>query len=367
MKYKNFLGDSLSTLGLGTMRLPTLSENNSEIDIAKTSEMIDFAIKNGINYFDTAWIYHGGNSESVIGEILSKYPRESYRLATKFPGFEVGQAENKEKIFEKQLEKCKVDYFDYYLFHNVCERNIGWFTDEKYGLFNYLMEMKKKGKIRHLGFSTHGSLHTIKAFLDKYGKDLEFCQIQLNYFDYKYQNAKAKVELLSRYGKPIWVMEPLRGGMLANPKDEYKAELSKIRENETAPALAFRFLQSFSEVAVTLSGMSNMEQLRENISTFSNFTPLTKSEMEGVLKIADSMIASSEIHCTSCRYCLEKCPKNIQIPEIMAIYNRYKKGEKNALETPLLPSECVGCRACEGACPQGIKISEIIKNLNFEH
>ena len=341
-----------------------LNGNNAEIDVEKTAEIVDYAIKSGINYFDTAWVYHGGNSESVMGELLSNYPRESYNLATKFPGFEVGQIENKEKIFEKQLEKCKVDYFDYYLFHNVCERNIDWFTDEKYGLFEYLMKMKNEGKIRHLGFSTHGSLRTIRRFLDKCGEGIEFCQIQLNYFDYKYQNAKAKVELLSEYDKPIWVMEPLRGGMLANPKDEYKAELSKIRENETVPALAFRFLQTFPNVALTLSGMSNMAQLRENVSTFSSFAPLTENEKTELLKIADSMIASSEIHCTSCHYCLEKCPKNIKIPEIMAIYNRFKKGEKNALETPLLPSACIGCRACEGACPQGIKISEIIKNLN---
>ena len=173
--------------------------------------MFDCAMAQGINYYDTAWGYHNGNSELVTGENLSRYPRDSYYLATKFPGYDLANMDKVKEIFEKQLEKCRVDYFDFYLFHNVCEMNIDEYLNPAHGIYDYLMEQKRNGRIRHLGFSAHGSYSVMKRFLEAYGKDMEFCQIQLNYLDWTFQDAKAKVQLLERYQIPVWVMEPLRG------------------------------------------------------------------------------------------------------------------------------------------------------------
>ena len=192
MIYKNFKDLKLSALGMGCMRLPVVDNNDSNIDEQKTAEMVGYAMKNGINYYDTAWGYHNGNSEIVMGNVLSKYPRENYYLATKFPGYDISNMDKVEQIFEKQLEKCQVEYFDFYLFHNVCEMNIDAYLDEKYKIFEYLMKQKQNGRIRHLGFSAHGSYDIMRRFLEKYGESMEFCQIQLNYIDWTFQNAKSK-------------------------------------------------------------------------------------------------------------------------------------------------------------------------------
>ena len=216
MVYREFQDLQLSALGMGAMRLPVIDGNDAQIDKEATAEMVAYAMEHGINYYDTAWGYHDGNSETVMGEALSRYPRESFYLATKFPGYDLSNMDKVESIFEAQLEKCGVDYFDFYLFHNVCEMNIDAYLDEKYGIFDYLMEQKKKGRIRHLGFSAHGSYDIMKRFLDAYGKHMEFCQIQLNYLDWSFQNARAKVDLLKEHHIPVWVMEPLRGGKLAS-------------------------------------------------------------------------------------------------------------------------------------------------------
>ena len=224
MIYRDFQGLKLSALGFGTMRLPTLGGEYSKIDEKAAAEMFDYAISNGVNYFDTAWGYHDGESENADGRILSNYPRDSFYLASKFPGYDLSNFGKAEEIFEKQLQKCRVDHFDFYLFHNVCEMNIdAYLDDEKYGTYSYLIEQKRKGRIRHLGFSAHGSYAVIERFLKKYGKDLEFCQLQINYFDWEFQNAKGKVELLRKYGIPVWVMEPVRGGRLANLSAEDEA------------------------------------------------------------------------------------------------------------------------------------------------
>ncbi len=213
MIYKNFQNLKLSALGMGAMRLPVFNGDDSEIDEATTKEMVAYAMEQGVNYYDTAWGYHDGNSESVMGKILKEYPRERFYLATKFPGYDLSNMTKVEEIFEKQLEKCQVEYFDFYLFHNVCEMNIDAYLDEKYGIYEYLMKQKANGRIRHLGFSAHGSYEVMKRFLEKYGTSMEFCQIQLNYLDWSFQDAKAKVKLLKEYHIPVLVMEPLRGGV----------------------------------------------------------------------------------------------------------------------------------------------------------
>ena len=199
MVYKEFQDLKLSALGMGAMRLPVIDGRDEEIDEAATAKMVEYAFNQGINYFDTAWGYHAGNSELVMGRVLSKYPREKFYLATKFPGYDLENMTKVEEIFDKQLEKCQVSYFDFYLFHNVCEMNINEYLDEQYGIYDYLMKQKERGRIHHLGFSVHGSYDVMKRFLDAYGKDMEFCQIQLNYLDLKFQDAQAKLELLKEY------------------------------------------------------------------------------------------------------------------------------------------------------------------------
>lgn len=371
MIYKNFQGKQLSALGFGSMRFPVIDGDNGNIDVEKTSEMIAYAMQNGINYYDTAWMYHNGNSEPVVGQILSKYPRESFYLATKFPGFDQHNLSRVAEIFEKQLEKCQVEYFDFYLFHNLCEDNVDAYLDEKYGIFNYLMEQKKNGRIKHLGFSTHGSFETMKRFLDAYGNDMEFCQIQLNWLDWELQRAKEKVELLKQYNIPIWVMEPVRGGKLAALDAEKEAILHSYRD-EKVPAWAFRFLQTIPEVVVTLSGMSSMEQVQENIATYQDEKPLNEEEKAALLEIADDMAKKMALPCTACNYCTTKCPKGIEIPKIIEAYNKkYAEDAKEDVEVVLTdipeekqPKACVGCKACEAVCPQQIKIASLMKKLS---
>lgn len=365
MLYKEFQGLKLSALGLGTMRLPVIDGADANIDVVAAEEMIGYAMEKGVNYYDTAWGYHEGNSELVVGKALSKYPRESFYLATKFPGYDLANMPKVVEIFEKQREKCGVEYFDFYLVHNVCEMNIDCYLDEKYGIHEHLMKQKANGAIRHLGFSAHGSCEVMKRFLEKYGKDMEFCQIQLNYLDWSFQDAENKVKLLDEYGIPVWVMEPLRGGKLAKLSDKDEARLSALRPDEKTPAWAFRFLQSLPQVKMILSGMSNMEQLKENIATFETDKPLAEEEMQELLSVAAGMLNGS-LPCTACRYCTSHCPKGLDIPMLLSLYNEHSFSGGGFLAPMALaavpeekqPAACIGCRSCEKVCPQQIKISE---------
>ena len=371
MIYRNFQEIKLSGLGMGAMRLPVIDGDDSRIDETKTQAMVDYAMEQGVNYYDTAWGYHDGHSETVMGKALSRYPRESYYLATKFPGYDLSNMDKVEEIFEKQLEKCGVEYFDFYLFHNVCEMNIDAYLDEKYGIYEYLMKQKEAGRIRHLGFSAHGNLDVMKRFLDAYGKDMEFCQIQLNFLDWTFQGAKEKVELLKEWNIPVWVMEPLRGGKLAKLAAEDEKALKALRPEENIPAWAFRFLQSVSGVTMVLSGMSNLQQMQDNIHTFAEDKPLTEKEMDTLLQIADGMVKKIVLPCTACHYCTSHCPQGLPIPELLALYNEHCFTEGgfiapmalSAYPQEKLPSACIGCRSCEAVCPQQIKISEAMADF----
>ncbi len=369
MLYKKFHELELSALGLGTMRLPIRDGENSKIDEEKTAEMIEYAIKNGVNYFDTAYGYHGGESELVVGKCLEKYPRESFYLATKFPGYDIENLKNVKRIFARQLEKCRVDYFDFYLVHTVSEYNIDAYLDPKYGLHDMLVEEKKNGRIKHIGFSIHATLDTMKRFLSGYGDIVEFCQVQFNWIDYDHQKAKDKLALLAEQGIPVWVMEPLRGGKLAKLEERHAERLFALRPDATVPEWSFRYLQSFPEVTVTLSGMSNMDQLRDNIKTFESEKPLSEAEIAELYSIAHDMLET--VPCTACRYCTEYCPMQLDIPELIKPYNALCfSGSVNAAHRAIdplpedkRPSACIGCRSCEKVCPQFIKISEVFADF----
>jgi predicted aldo/keto reductase-like oxidoreductase len=369
MIYKNFQDIKLSSLGMGCMRLPT--DANKEIDMAKTAEMVEYAIANGVNYFDTAWGYHGGKSELAMGEILSRYPRESFYLASKFPGYDLKNMDKIEEIFEEQLRKCKVDYFDFYLFHNVCELNIDAYLDRSHGIYDYIMEQKKNGRIKHIGFYVHGTLETTKRFLDAYGKDIEFCQIQLNWLDWDFQKAKDKIALLKEWNIPVWVMEPLRGGSLCRLHPTYAEKMrASVRPECTQAEVAFRYLQSIDSVTMILSGMSSFEQIRENIATFEEEKPLSEAECASLHALADEMVRPKTLPCTACRYCTEYCPMELDIPRIIELYNEHNFSDGGFIAPMALrslggktPSACVGCRSCEAVCPQNIKISEMMADF----
>ena len=370
MIYKDFQDLKLSALGMGCMRLPRNSGDDGDVNVAETQRMVDYAMAHGVNYYDTAWGYHNGNSETVIGQALRKYPRESYYLATKFPGYDLANMPKVREIFPKQLEKCGVDYFDFYLFHNVCEMNIDAYLDPRYGILDYLLEQKNQGRIRHLGFSAHGSYEVMRRFLDAYGSHMEFCQIQLNYVDWNFQDAKDKVELLRRHNLPVWVMEPLRGGRLASLSQADAAALKALRPEEPVPAWAFRFLQTIPGVTVVLSGMSDFEQMKSNIQTFETTEPLKETEWDALLKIADHM--TSGVPCTACHYCTSHCPKGLDIPSLLKLYNEHTftgggflaPMALQALPEDKRPSACIGCRSCEAVCPQQIKISEVMSDFS---
>ena len=366
MYYNDFKDLKLSALGLGCMRLPCINNEEANPDQAATQEMIDYALAHGINYYDTAWGYHYGKSESVVGEALSKYDHKDFYIATKFPGYDLSNFGKHEEIFEKQLANCKVDYFDFYLFHNVFEGNIDAYVNDDKGLRDYLLEQKNNGRIKHLGFSCHGTFETMMKFLEKHGDIVDFCQIQLNYLDYEFQNAKAKIEELNARGIPIWVMEGLRGGKLAEGCLGAEKILAKTRPEFTPVNWAFSFLESVPGVTMILSGMSNMEQLRQNIDFFSEKKELTDEELGALITAAHYDIEAHKgtVPCTACRYCMEKCPQQLEIPRIIELFNEHIYSDGGfigvmgveAMEEGRRPSDCIGCGACAAVCPQQIDI-----------
>lgn len=374
MIYKDFQNLRLPMLGFGSMRLPLLpGGGDGDVDEAAVAEMVALAMERGANYFDTAYGYHNGNSERVMGRVLSRYPRESWLLASKFPGYDVSniRPDRVEAIFEEQLEKCGVDYFDFYLFHNVYERNVGPYLDPDNRVLEYLLRQKEAGRIRHLGFSAHGSLAVIQRFLDAYGEYMEFGQLQLNYLDWDFQGARAKAEELNRRHIPIWVMEPLRGGRLARLSDGDAARLAVLRPEESMPGWAFRFLQGVPGVTMVLSGMSSLEQLRANLDTFETDRPLSEAEKAALLDVAAGMVREQVLPCTACHYCVDHCPRHLDIPGLLALYNEHTftgggfiaPMAVEALPEEKRPAACIGCRSCEAVCPQQLKISEALADF----
>ena len=363
-----FKDKTLSRLGFGTMRLPLTDGVASHIDVEQTDRMVDYCMSHGINYFDTAYPYHGGMSETVVGKSLARYPRESFYLADKYPGHQIASSYNPAEIFEEQLEKCGVSYFDFYLLHNVYEHSLPVYMDEKWGILDYFLEQKRLGRIKHLGFSTHAEVDTLREILDRIGEHMEFCQIQLNYLDWTLQKAKEKYDLLTERGIPVWVMEPIHGGKLAALPDEDMKKLQALRPEETAAGWALRFLQGLPNVKMVLSGMSDMEQMVQNIATYEEAKPLSGDEMKVLLEIAEGM--KNTIPCTACRYCCDGCPMQLDIPMLIATCNEVRVAPNmnagmriEGLPEDKKPSSCIECRKCTKICPQNIDIPAVMEEL----
>ncbi len=359
MIYRDFQDMKLPLLGFGAMRLPLLADGSEKVDEAQVRRMTAYALSHGVRYFDTAYFYHKGESERIMGRVLSDYPRDSFLLATKFPGHMLSERRDPAAIFEEQLKKCDVSYFDFYLLHNVSESSVGIYTDPGLGILPYLLQQRRNGRIRHLGFSSHGQMDNLRAFVERYGSEMEFCQIQLNYLDWTFQDAKAKYAFLTERGIPVWVMEPVRGGRLARLEAADEARLRALRPGESPSAWAFRFVQDLPNVAMVLSGMSSMDQLTENVETFGQPKPLTPPEREALLDIAERM--KRFVPCTACRYCCDGCPAGLDIPMLLAAYNEFRltsapAERMAALEEGSRPSACLSCGKCVRACPQGIDV-----------
>lgn len=367
MLYSIFADKRLSLLGFGTMRLPLTARG--KVDEEQVRQMTAYAIKHGVNYFDTAWPYHDGESERIIGRVLREYDRDAYYLANKYPGHQISESYNPADIFEKQLEKCGVEYFDFYLLHNVYESSINTYLDPRWGIVDYFKEQKRLGRIKHLGFSSHAKAESLKGFLEVCGKDMEFCQIQLNYLDWTLQDAKSKYELLTEWNIPVWVMEPVRGGRLAALGDINDRRLKEIRPGESVAAWSFRFLQGLPNVKMVLSGMSNQEQMEDNVKTFLEKNPLSGEETALLMDIAEGM--KDSLPCTGCRYCCPDCPMELDIPMLLSMYNEIRFALTmiagmgvEALPEEKRPSACIGCGSCTKICPQNIDIPQAMKDFD---
>ncbi len=354
-------GVQVSLLGMGCMRLPKVDPEKPDIDYVKAQEIIDYAYSHGVNYFDTAYVYHGGQSESFIGQALKKYPRESYFLATKMPIWCVKKQEDVERIFNEQLQKCQVDYFDFYLFH---AQDAGNFKKcQEFGVYEFLSRMKAEGKIRRLGFSFHDTPEVLRHICDTY--DWDFAQIQLNYLDWEMQDARTQYQILADRGIPVVVMEPVRGGALASPCDAANILFREERPDKSVASWAIRFVASLPGVLTVLSGMSDMEQVRDNVDTMTNFEPLTERDREIIDAALEAYRKKDTVPCTGCRYCMD-CPFGVDIPKMFALYNHFvlDKDEEDYLEAyraqpeETLADKCRACGACLSKCPQHIKIPE---------
>lgn len=365
MQYRDFCGEKVSLLGLGCMRFPTIRETG-EIDEAETERLIDIAYEGGINYYDTAYIYHGGKSENVVGKALSKYDREKFYLADKFPVWVASAPEDTLKIFERQLEKCGVTYFDYYLCHSISEAHFRKL--EQMGCIDTLMQLKEEERIRRLGFSFHDSPEILEVVVKRYPWD--FAQIQYNYLDETLQQAGRQYEILCKANLPVVVMEPVRGGMLA-ALDPIALKMLNDHDAKRSPASwAIRYAASAGQVATVLSGMSNEAQLRENIATLSDFQPLCQKEYKILRDVASQLIRQIAVPCTGCNYCAD-CPEGVRISEIFRIYNERVVAENannyrrayQALKQEARADRCIACGKCKRHCPQKIDIPDILKKI----
>lgn len=370
MEYTVFKDKKVSRLGFGMMRLPMKPDGT--IDYAAGQEMIDYALANGINYIDTAYKYHEGESENFVGEALSKHPRDSYYLADKLPCWLCESPEDVHKIFEDQLSKCRVDYFDFYLLHSLGEGDLE--TVEKIQAVEYLLKQKAAGRIHHLGASFHCSPEFLREALIRYGDALEFIQLQLNYMDWELNGAEKLYQIARKFGKPVVVMEPLRGGMLAKPLSEAACKILDEASGCGYPSYALRFINEQEGILCTLSGMSELGCLKENIDIF-NGPAMTDKEKAAVDEAVKVLQADILVPCTGCNYCYE-CPQEIKIPKIFKTYNEAASkgfhwiwGSLSEQYNKIQPNgkSCIGCGNCESHCPQKINIIERLAQIDAKY
>ena len=372
MQYRPFkdTGIKTSLLGMGCMRLPTIGPgagpSATDIDYEKAAEIIDYAYTHGVNYYDSAWVYNRGESEKAMGAALAKYPRDSYYIATKLPNTKCASREEILETFQESLDRMKLDYIDFYLCHNINEGSIKTFMQKH--VLDTLLELKKDGKIRYLGFSAHGKPPTLDQFAKYYKWD--FAQIQFNYLDYSYQDSKGQYEVLTANNIPVIVMEPVRGGRLAAVMPETDKLMKEYAPDKSIASWAIRFAATPPNVQVVLSGMSTMEQVIDNVATLSDFKPIVPEEQAIMDKAVEKLLSVTQLPCTACNYCVNDCPANLDIPGLVHVHNRYSISKSfieflqmRSMPEEKLPAACQQCKICVERCPQNIDIPKVMTEL----
>lgn len=352
-------------LGFGLMRLPlTDPNNNGSIDLEQLKQMVDLYLQRGFTYFDTAWMYCDGQSECAVKEVLTKrHPRESFTVTSKLPNGPLNALEDRDKIFNEQLRKTGLDYFDYYLLHAIGTQNIDRFR--QFDCFTWLQEKKAQGLAKKIGFSFHGTPELLEELLTEYPQ-LDVVQLQINYLDWENEQVRSRQchEIAVRHGKSIIIMEPVRGGALADVPEKVKMMFKNADSRLSVASWAIRFAASLENVMMVLSGMSNLEQVLDNTEYMQDFKPLSQDEMQMALFAGQIISGQVEIPCTGCAYCTERCPKNIAIPQYFAAYNKKDKAQYETLTEHFgKASDCIGCGQCEKACPQLLAIRGHLKSV----
>jgi hypothetical protein len=365
----DYLGKEIPKLGFGLMRLPMLE---GEIDMEQTKKMVDLFMGKGFTYFDTAYVYINGKSEVAAREaIVKRYPRESFQLATKLPVWMVKKYEDMQPIFDTQLDRTGAGYFDYYLLHALNQERVDEL--EKVGAWKFVHEMKEKGLIKHLGFSFHDKADCLDQILSTH-PEAEFVQLQINYADWENSNIQSRqcYEVARKHNKPIIIMEPVKGGALAAMSPEVQTIFKDANPDLSVASWAMRYAASLDGIITVLSGMSNLEQMNDNLSYMSDLKPLQDSEYNTIARVIEELKKVPVIPCTSCQYCVEDCPQKINIPGIIETFNNYKlyknldrsKGHYNWLTNNNgKASACIACGSCESQCPQHIGIIDSLKEI----
>ena len=367
----------MSKLGMGLMRLPLMDENDqTSIDYEEVNKMVDAYMDAGFDYFDTAFVYHEGVGEAAFRKcVVERYPRESFKIATKLPLFVITEESQLEPIFAQQLENCGVEYFDYYMLHNV-----SGFTENAWknvDLYSFIQKKKEEGYIKHIGISTHGNAEFLEEILFDH-PELEFVLLQINYLDWEDEGIESRkcLEVARKYNKQVMIMEPYKGGFLADVPEEAEKIMKEYNPNRSVVSWAMRFVANLEDVEVVLTGASNLEQLESNIQEFNDADPLNDEEMEIISQVSEIINSNITVDCTKCRYCVDTCPEDIDIAKIFDLYNKHKLLEMDEwtpfgnaylnyskLDGVGIASDCIECENCIEECPQQINIPEVLKDV----